>query len=59
LYGERVESQPHKYVAGGSYLRVAAPQGESALLFETDAQGTVTRWRVGVPPAGDYVEGCG
>jgi hypothetical protein len=59
LYGERIESQPHKYVAGASYLRVAAPQGESALVFETDAQGTVTRWRVGVPPAVDYVEGCG
>ena len=59
LYGERVTSQPHKYVAGASYLRVIAPQGESALVFETDAQGRVTRWRMGVPPQVDYVEGCG
>ncbi|EIL91588.1 hypothetical protein UU9_03982 [Rhodanobacter fulvus Jip2] len=59
LYGERVEAQPHKYVAGAGYLRVAAPQGESALVFETDAQGKVTRWRAGVPPQVDYVEGCG
>jgi hypothetical protein len=59
LYGERVTSQPHKYVAGASYLRIAAPQGDSALVFETDAQGRVTRWRVGVPPQVDYVEGCG
>jgi hypothetical protein len=59
LYGERVQAQPHKYVAGASYLRIAAPQGESALVFETDAQGKVTRWRMGVPPQVDYVEGCG
>jgi hypothetical protein len=59
LYGERVQSQPHKYVVGASYLRIATPQGESALVFETDAQGKVTRWRVGVPPQVDYVEGCG
>jgi len=28
------------------------------LLFETDAAGKITRWRVGVPPQIDYVEGC-
>jgi hypothetical protein len=59
LYGERIQSQPHKYVVGASYLRIATPQGESALVFETDAQGKVTHWRVGVPPQVDYVEGCG
>ena len=58
LYGARVASQPHKYVAGASYLRIAAPQGEGVLVFETDAQGKVARWRVGVPPQVDYVEGC-
>jgi len=40
-------------------LRVTAPQGTGALVFETDAQGRVTRWRAGVPPQVDYVEGCG
>ncbi|MFC5437095.1 lectin [Rhodanobacter umsongensis] len=59
LYGDRVIEQPHKYVAGAKYLRVAAAQGNSVLLFETDATGRVTRWRVGVPPQVDYVEGCG
>lgn len=59
LYGERVIQQPHKYVAGAKYLRVAAPRGNAMLVFETDTAGKVTRWRVGVPPQIDYVEGCG
>jgi hypothetical protein len=58
LYGDRVVEQPHKYVAGAKYLRIAAAQGNGVLLFETDATGKVTRWRVGVPPQVDYVEGC-
>lgn len=58
LYGEHVETQPHKYVASAKYLRIAAPHGDGALVFETDAQGKVTRWHVGVPPQVDYVEGC-
>jgi len=52
------QAQPHKYVEGGQYLRVSQPGGAAALLFETDETGKVTRWRVGVPPAVDYVEGC-
>jgi hypothetical protein len=59
LYGARVEAQPHKYVAGAKYLRITAPGTNGVLLFETDAQGKITRWRVGVPPQVDYVEGCG
>jgi hypothetical protein len=59
LYGARVEAQPHKYVAGAKYLRITAPGNNGVLLFETDAQGKITRWRVGVPPQVDYVEGCG
>ncbi|HUH54507.1 MAG TPA: lectin [Rhodanobacter sp.] len=54
-----VDAQPHKYVSGASYLRIAAPHGDEVLVFETDAQGKITRWRVGVPPQIDYVEGCG
>jgi hypothetical protein len=54
-----VDAQPHKYVSGASYLRIAAPHGDGVLVFETDAQGRITRWRVGVPPQIDYVEGCG
>jgi hypothetical protein len=58
LYGTRVETRPHKYVDGAKYLRIAAPAGNAVLLFETGEHGKVTRWRVGVPPQVDYVEGC-
>ncbi|MBB3345263.1 lectin [Luteimonas sp. RC10] len=57
LYGGRVEASPHKYVEGAQTLRVA--EGDKALVFETDAAGKVTEWRIGVPPQIDYVEGCG
>ena len=59
LYGARAGESPHKYVAGARVWRVTAPQGAGVLVFETDAQGRVTRWRAGVPPQVDYVEGCG
>lgn len=59
LYGNRVSEQPHKYVAGASTLRVTAPTGSGVLVFETDKHGKVVRWRAGVPPQIDYVEGCG
>ena len=59
LYGPEVVVQPHKYVEGGKTLRIAAPDGDGALVFETDAQGKITRWYVGIPPQVDYVEGCG
>ncbi len=58
LYGARVQAQPHKYVTGAKYLRIAALQGDSMLVFVTDEQGKVTSWRMGVPPQVDYVEGC-
>lgn len=57
-YGDRVEETPHKYEDGALYLRIKAPEGDGVLLFETDASGTVTRWRMGVAPQVDYVEGC-
>lgn len=59
LYGERVEQRPHKYDPAGSYLRVTDAAGSNGVLvFETDADGRVDAWRVGVPPQVDYVEGC-
>lgn len=57
-YAGRVEEQPHKYVEGGKNLRIKSNDGASAIVFETDAGGKVTSWRVGVPPQVDYVEGC-
>jgi hypothetical protein len=59
LYPGRVETHPHKYVEGAKNLRVKADAGgNGVLVFETGADGAVTRWRVGVPPQVDYVEGC-
>lgn len=59
LYAGRYEEQPHKYVEGGRYLIVSGPDGsEAKLVFEIDAEGTVTRWRLGLPPQVHYVEGC-
>ena len=55
----QVTEQPHKYVEGGKVLVVApADGGEARLVFETDAHGTVTSWRVGLEPQVHYVEGC-
>lgn len=61
LYPGQVEQQPHKY-SDGQYLRIADPAGgPGVLLFETDDvddAGKVIRWRVGLAPQVDYVEGC-
>lgn len=58
LYGARVQVQNHKYVEGGHYLRIPDEAGPGVVLFETDASGLVTGWRIGQPPQVDYVEGC-
>ncbi|PPE75883.1 lectin [Solimonas fluminis] len=58
-YGGRIEEVPHKYVAGAKYYIVRAPEGgEARLIFEVSPEGRVQRWRIGLPPAVDYVEGC-
>ena len=57
LYPGRIEQQPRKYT-DGKYLRIKDAATGNALLFETDATGKVTEWRVGMPPQVDYVEGC-
>lgn len=56
-YAGRIEAQPHKYLPGAQVLRVAGDG--AALVFETDAASKVARWRVGLVPQVDYVEGCG
>lgn len=59
LYGNALKATPHKYVQGGKYLAIdASGVAPSKLVFETDADGKVTEWRVGVTPQVDYVEGC-
>ena len=59
-FAGRVDDQPHKYIEGGRTLTVSAPDGGAArLVFEIDAAGKISNWRIGVPPQVDYVEGCG
>lgn len=60
LYGGALKASPHKYTEGGQYLAIDA--GDVApttkLVFEADAAGKITSWRVGLSPQVDYVEGC-
>lgn len=59
LYAGRVAVQPHKYT-DGHYLvvRPAEPSDTTHLLiFETDGR-VVERFRAGVRPQVEYVEGC-
>lgn len=58
LYHNGLQASPHKY-SDGKYLSIdASGVAPSKLVFETDAAGKVTEWRVGVTPQVDYVEGC-
>jgi hypothetical protein len=59
LYSGRVAIMPHKYV-DGHYLVVtptASADSMFRLVFETDGA-RVTRYRVGLLPAVEWVEGC-
>ena len=59
LYNDALQSTPHKYVDGGRYLSInASGVAPTKLVFELDAAGKVTEWRVGLLPEVDYVEGC-
>ncbi len=59
LYGDALQSAPHKYVQGGQNLSVADRGAQPRkLVFETDAAGRITGWHVGLLPQADYVEGC-
>jgi len=58
LYNGKLLEQPDKYVSGASTLRVEGDD-YGVLLFEVGADGKVNKWRVGIPPQIDYVEGCG
>ncbi|SFS08290.1 hypothetical protein SAMN05216570_2382 [Dyella sp. OK004] len=58
LYGSKAQEQPDKYVPDASTLRVEG-DNHGIVLFELGADGKVNKWRVGVPPQVDYVEGCG
>lgn len=58
LYNQALQASAHKYT-DGKYLSIAASGvAPTRLVFETDAQGVVTEWRVGLLPEVDDVEGC-
>ena len=53
-----VEEQPHKYTDGQYLVVRPADGGEGRLVFEVDADGRITEWRIGLEPQVHYVEGC-
>ena len=58
-YAGRITEQPHKYAPDWLYVIVAPGDGSDArLVFEVNEEQVVTSWRIGVPPAVFYVEGC-
>ena len=61
LYQGRIAVTPHKYNATGRYLTVTPASPADSLfriVFETE-NSIVTRFRAGIRPAVEYVEGCG
>lgn len=60
MYPDRIRTEPHKYTKG-HYL-VYTPRDPAderyRLIFETDGR-VVSRYRAGLHPAVEYVEGCG
>lgn len=59
VHAGRVGERPHKYVAGALELIVAPADGGSArLVLESDSEGRIASWRIGLPPQVFYVEGC-
>ena len=60
LYAGRVAVAPAKYAAQGRVLTVTPALGSHVrLVFDVDAVGEVSGWRIGMLPQIDYVEGCG
>ncbi|WP_017305262.1 GerMN domain-containing protein [Spirulina subsalsa] len=61
LYPGQIVAEPHEYVPGGKYLFFMpqdSAQRNYRVVFETDAQGRVTRIRTGKMPEVGYIEGC-
>ena len=61
LYPGKIKESDHQYVTGGKYLRFVpedAADQKYRILFETDEEGQVTRFRSGFEDEVGYVEGC-
>ncbi len=61
LYPGRIRTEPHKYTAPEGHYLVYVPRDAAdsgyRLIFETDGH-VVTRYRAGLRPQAEYVEGC-
>lgn len=59
FYAGHLSEQPAKYDPAARLLKIGGDKpGVGGVIFEVDGKGTVTRYRAGLPPALDYVEGC-
>jgi len=59
LYAGHLSEQPDKYDPAARLLKVGGDKpGVGGIIFEVDGKGVVMRYRAGLPPALDYVEGC-
>lgn len=57
LYADAIE-EPNKYDPEGSTW-IVGPPDRAHFVFELDRTHRVVRWRAGLPPQVDWVEGCG
>ena len=61
LFGDKIETSAHPYVAGGKYLTfvpVDEADKNDRVIFETDENGIVTSFRAGRLPEVGWIEGC-
>jgi len=61
LFGDKIQTRQHPYVAGGKYLEfvpVDEVDKNFRVIFETDATGIVTYYRAGRLPEVGWIEGC-
>ena len=59
LYANALQSRPNPFAQGGKLLSLdSSGVAPSRLVFETDALGKVTEWRVGLRPQVGYSQGC-
>ena len=58
VYGNRVESTAHIYIAGGFYLTVLTADKRFGTRFEIDEKGKIGTFYAGDAEAIQYIEGC-
>jgi hypothetical protein len=59
LYGDRLHVEPHPYTDGHNLVFVPRDPADTAyrIVFETNGK-IVTRYRAGLRPTVEYIEGC-